>query len=192
MLRSDLLLTVEEIEKAAPFPVQVCGAGPDSPGGEALQPPQRDLPLVGGPEQGASGEEEVVQYDRVVPLGPAITGTRSASLLTPRFTRRRATSPSASYIDLPEKWWVACDALARECGHRLAKLEHTRFHGFRRLRRTELKQAKIHDKDVAFSCGWTIHSFLEAKASVAMNGMYLGFIPEDLVEAVCAGEGNSR
>jgi hypothetical protein len=93
-------------------------------------------------------------------------------------------------IDLAQKWWTEGEALTRERGHKLPELEHTRFHGFRRLRCTELKQAKIHDKDVAFSCGWSIHSFPEAKASVAMNGFYLGFIPEDLLEAACAGEGN--
>ncbi len=86
---------------------------------------------------------------------------------------------------------AACKARAREGGHRATKLEHTRFHGSRRLRRTELKQAKIHDKDVAFVCGWTIHNFPEAKASVAMNGLYLGFVPEDLLEGACAGERNA-
>jgi integrase len=202
-LRSDLLLTVEEIEEAL-HRSQCKYVAPDQ-----IRRVAKLYSRHGAiyrrwevQKQGASGEEEVVQYDRVVPLGPAHRAEidqylehhwdpLGLSLDAPLYPTE-SDHTQCLYIDLPEKWWAACDALARERGHRLAKLEHTRFHGFRRLRRTELKQAKIHDKDVAFICGWTIHSFPEARASVAMNGLYLGFIPEDLFEAVCAGEGQER
>ena len=152
-------------------------------------------------KQGASEEEEVVQYDRVVPLGPAHRaeidrylehywiplGLPADSPLLPS----EADDSKCLYIDLPEKWWVKCEDLARERGHRLRKLERTRYHGFRRLRRTEMKQARVHDKDTAFVGGWTINSFPDAKGSSAMNGYYLGFSAEDLLEAVCVGEGNA-
>ncbi|HET9965564.1 MAG TPA: hypothetical protein VFQ10_09235 [Rubrobacter sp.] len=201
MLRSDLLLTAEEIEEAL-HRSQCKYVAPDQ-----IRQVAEFYSRYGAiyrrwevQKQGASGEEEVVQYDRVVPLGPAHRAEinrylehhwEALGLLhdAPLYPSEH-NDTRCLYIDLPEKWWLACEALARERGHRLAKLERTRFHGFRRLRRTELKQTKIHDKDVAFVCGWTIHNFPEAKASAAMNGLYLGFIPEDLLEAACVGEGN--
>ena len=153
-------------------------------------------------KQGASGEELVVQYDRVVPLGPAHRAEIDRYLehhwdplglaLDAPLYPTESDYTQCLYIDLPEKWWVACETLVRERGRRLAKLVHTQFHGFRRLRRTELKQAKVHDKDTAFVCGWTIASFPDSQASGAMNGYYLGFSPEDLLEAVSVKNGSSR
>lgn len=200
-LRSDILLTAEEIEDAL-HRSQCKYVTPDQ-----IRLVAELYSQYGAiyrrweiQKQGASGEELVVQYDRVVPLGPAHRAEIDRylerhwnALGLPYDAPLYPTNyddTQCLYSDLPQKWWLACEALAREHGHRLTKLERTRYHGFRRLRRTELKQAKVHDKDVAFVGGWTIHSFPEAKASAAMNGLYLGFIPEDLIEAVCAGEGN--
>lgn len=198
--RSDLLLTVEEIEEA--LHRSLCQYVPPDQIRRVAELYSRYGAIYRRWEvqkQGASGEEGVIQYDRVVPLGPAHRAEidrylehhweslglpHDAPLYPSEHDQTRCL-----YIDLPQKWWSACEMVARERGHRLAKLERTRYHGFRRLRRTELKKAKIHDKDVAFACGWTIHSFPEAQAS-AMNGQYLGFVPEDLLAAACVGEGN--
>lgn len=98
------------------------------------------------------------------------------------------------YVDLPEKWYTAAVTLARESGDLVVRRRGSLWKGFRSMRRTELKRrefGRIHEKDIAFVGGWSINSFPELQHNTAMTGYYLGIDPDELLEAVSQGDGNT-
>ncbi len=119
-LRSDLLLTVEEIEDA--LHRALCKYVPPNEIPRVAKLYSRHGAIYRRWEvqkQGASEEEEVVQYDRVVPLGPAHRAEIDRYLERhwapldlpadgPLFPTE-ADDSKCLYIDLPEKWWVKCE-----------------------------------------------------------------------------------
>lgn len=147
-------------------------------------------------EKGAKNyRTDPFQYDRVLPIGPFVRQEIDHYLAT--HWNRRGLDADAPlfptdqddskplYRDLPQKWFTAAEGLLISLGKELPIRERTRWHGWRRQRRTELKNLRVHDKDAAAIC---LFSVVGLATKGAMNGHYLGFSARDLFEAACAGQ----
>lgn len=147
-------------------------------------------------EKGAKNyRTDQLQYDRVLPIGPFVREEIDHYLAThwnprglgedgPLFPTDQDDSQPL-YRDRAQKWFIAAEDLITSRGVVLPKRERTRWHGWRRQRRTQLKEMRVHDKDAAAIC---MFSVVGLAAKGAMNGHYLGFNARDLFEAACAGQ----
>jgi hypothetical protein len=139
--------------------------------------------------------KDVQQFDRVLPVGPVVReeinhylrvhwNKRELPLSSPLFPCDM-NDGKPLYRDAPQKWFLAAEDLLRTRGVQLPTRMRTRWHGWRRQRRTELKNAKIHDKDVACLLGATVSAHAQKNS---INGNYLGFEAQTLFDAACVGQ----
>lgn len=154
-------------------------------------------------KQAKSGVVGVAQYDRVVPIGPALRAELDRyiasywheldlPLMAPLIPME---SDDSRAIDggTPQKWWKAAEDEIRAAGHTLRKLRRTRWAGFRKQRIYELKAEGVPDKEVYYTVGWSVKqgggSREEGQLTVA-QGVYLEANPDILLKASLIGEGN--
>jgi len=139
--------------------------------------------------------KDVQQFDRVLPFGPVVREEIDRYLKN-HWDKRDlpASGPlfpcdmndgKPLYRDAAQKWFLAAEDLLRAQGVQLPVRTRTRWHGWRRQRRTELKNAKVHDKDVACLLGATVSAHAQKNS---INGNYLGFDAQILFDAACVGQ----
>lgn len=206
--RSDILITPDAIEEALWELHPNARPVPD----EKIKETAQLFAASGGAiyldrnhvKQARSGQKGVAQYDRIVPMGPALgweVGRYLRDFWTvfdlpedgPLLPMDEDTSRSFDR-GTPQKWWVRVEGLIREDGIPLRKLRNTRWSGFRQQRIYELRAAGIPSKEIYYTVGWSVEqgggSPEEGQLNVA-EGTYLKVNPEILIRASQIGEGNT-
>lgn len=134
------------------------------------------------------------QYDAVTPVAPALIRARAKYFAV---YRDRLNLPSGAPLipgddltrPLPKEtalaWMKRAKQLAAERGLELGLGKGDGGHGYRKMRRTDFRKVDV--KHARFLVG---HSIRTGTPGITVSeGIYLGLVPEDLVEAVLMGEG---